>query len=45
VRAVAERFTKVLFVLDGPLVRRSMRRCMGAQLERLKVAIELTGVR
>jgi Polyketide cyclase / dehydrase and lipid transport len=38
-------FTKVLFVLGGPLVRRSMRRHMEAQLERLKVAIELTGVR
>lgn len=36
--------TRVMFVVGGPLVRRSMRRRIAAQLERLKVAIELTGV-
>jgi hypothetical protein len=38
-------FTSFLFAVAGPLVRRSMRRRMEAQLERLKTAIELTGVR
>jgi carbon monoxide dehydrogenase subunit G len=38
-------FTSFLFTAGGPLVRRSMRRHMESQLERLKTAIELTGVR
>jgi hypothetical protein len=38
-------FTSFLFTVGGPLVRRSMRRRMQSQLERLKTAIELTGVR
>jgi carbon monoxide dehydrogenase subunit G len=38
-------FTSFLFTVGGPLVRRSMRRHMESQLERLKTAIELTGVR
>jgi carbon monoxide dehydrogenase subunit G len=35
--------TSVLFALAGPFLRRSMGRRVGAQLERLKAAIELTG--
>jgi Polyketide cyclase / dehydrase and lipid transport len=38
-------FTRFMFVVGGPLLRRSMRRRMSTQLERLKTAIELTGVR
>jgi carbon monoxide dehydrogenase subunit G len=38
-------WTSLLFALGGPLVRRSMRRRIEAQLERLKTSIELTGVR
>jgi carbon monoxide dehydrogenase subunit G len=38
-------FTGFVFAVGGKLVRRSMRRRMEAQLERLKTAIELTGVR
>jgi carbon monoxide dehydrogenase subunit G len=38
-------FTRFLFAVGGPLLRRTMRRRMDAQLERLKEAIELTGVR
>lgn len=38
-------FTRVLFAVGGPLLRRSMRDRLRTQLERLKAAIELTGVR
>jgi uncharacterized membrane protein len=36
-------FTRLLFTVGGPLLRRSMRRRIAAQLARLKAAIELTG--
>jgi uncharacterized protein YndB with AHSA1/START domain len=39
------RFTAFLFAIAGPLLRRGLRRRIGAQLRRLKEAIELTGVR
>jgi carbon monoxide dehydrogenase subunit G len=35
--------TTVLFALGGPLLRRSMRRRIHSQLERMREAIELTG--
>jgi Polyketide cyclase / dehydrase and lipid transport len=38
-------FTRVLFAVGGPLLRRSMRDRLRTQLERLKAAIELTGAR
>jgi hypothetical protein len=38
-------FTRFLFAVGGPFLRRSMRGRMRTQLERLKTAIELTGVR
>jgi hypothetical protein len=38
-------FTRFLFAVGGPLLRRSMRGRIRTQLERLKTEIELTGVR
>jgi hypothetical protein len=38
-------FTRLVFVLAAPLVRRSMRRQIARQLERLKAMVELEDVR